>query len=372
MEARLRRLTEVLDELASRPPSDPDAVVTLHAQLARLDAVAASSAAAFDAGGTWSADGATSAAAWIAARCRLPRSVAARRVRLGRAVRTMARTEQAWLAGDVSAAHVRVLADAGADDAALLDAARTKRWPGFCREVAYWRQLHDEDRADDEAQRQVDDRRVHLSQSFQGTWFLDGVLDPIDGAIVAETLRRIEHELFEDEWSETRRALGRDPALAELPRLAARRRADALVEMATRARTAAADGRRPEPLFTVFVDYETFAGRLCQLADGTVVTPGSLVRWLDRAWAERVVFGPRSRVLDVGARQRLFTGADRRAVLARDLAGCLHDTCDETGEHLQIDHVVPWSAGGPTVQDNGRVACATHNRRRHSRSSRGP
>ena len=36
--------------------------------------------------------------------------------------------------------------------------------------------------------------------------------------------------------------------------------------------------------------YETFAGRICQLANGTVVSPGSLVPWLESASVERVVF----------------------------------------------------------------------------------
>jgi hypothetical protein len=74
----------------------------------------------------------------------------------------------------------------------------------------------------------------------------------------------------------------------------------------------------PEPLFSVLIDYETLAGRICELANGEAVTPGSLLRYLDRAWIERVVFGSPSRVIDIGARRRLFTGATRRAIQVRD------------------------------------------------------
>ncbi len=42
----------------------------------------------------------------------------------------------------------------------------------------------------------------------------------------------------------------------ELARTSGQRRADALVEMATRSRTAPAEGIRPAPLFSVFVSYE--------------------------------------------------------------------------------------------------------------------
>ncbi|MEY2474743.1 MAG: hypothetical protein QOG87_58 [Actinomycetota bacterium] len=137
--------------------------------------------------------------------------------------------------------------------------------------------------------------------------------------------------------------------------------------MAIRSRTAPADGRRPEPLFSVLVDYETFAGRICELANRSVVSPGSLVRWLDAAWIERIVFGSPSRVIDVGVARRLFEGATRRAVEVRDQE-CFHPSCEEPAQHCQVDHVEPWAWGGPTTQDNGRAACAHHNRARHRRS----
>ena len=120
----------------------------------------------------------------------------------------------------------------------------------------------------------------------------------------------------------------------------------------------------PEPLFTVVVGYETFAGRICQLADGTVVAPGALVRWLGEGWVERVVFDGPDRIRNVGVRRRIFSGATRRAVEVRDRE-CFHELCDVPVEDGEIDHVVPWAHGGPTVDDNGRPACRYHHRRRH-------
>ena len=152
--------------------------------------------------------------------------------------------------------------------------------------------------------------------------------------------------------------------MADLGRSPAQRRADALVEMARRAGTARADGRRPEPLFTVLVGYETFAGRICELSNGTVVSPGSLLPWLDEAWVERVVFSGPSRVMDVGVTRRLFHGATRRAVEVRDRE-CFHLFCDLPADQCQIDHIQPWSAGGPKVVANGRAACGFHNRGRN-------
>ncbi|HUR18384.1 MAG TPA: HNH endonuclease signature motif containing protein [Acidimicrobiales bacterium] len=141
--------------------------------------------------------------------------------------------------------------------------------------------------------------------------------------------------------------------------------------MSTRAGTAPVDGRRPEPLFSVFVDYETFAGRLCAMADGAVVSPGSLIEHLDDGWVERVVFDGPSRVMDLGAATRLFAGATRRAIQLRDRE-CFHELCDIPAKRCEVDHIEPWGAGGQTIQKNGRLACGFHNRARHRKRKRPP
>ena len=123
----------------------------------------------------------------------------------------------------------------------------------------------------------------------------------------------------------------------------------------------------PEPLFSVLAGYETLAGRICELADGTVISPGSVLRLLDAAWVERVVFDGPDRVMNVGVRRRLFSGATRRAVEVRDRQ-CFEELCDVAAARCQIDHIHPWAEGGLTTEDNGRLACGYHNRRRHRRS----
>jgi hypothetical protein len=331
--------------------------------------------AAFDAGGEWASDGARTAAAWVAGRCKLSSSSARRRVRLGRALRHLPATEAAWLAGAVGEAQVSALARArtpateeamARDEEMLVGEAERLRFESFARVLAYWSQVADPDGVEADAERERDSRRVHLSQSFGRSWFLDGLLDPISGAVVDNALRRIEQEVFDADWAEARGRLGEVATVADLGRSAAQRRADALVEMARRAGAVPEGARRPEPLFSVVVGYETFAGRMCQLANGTVVSPGSLVPWLDQAWVERVVFDGPSRVVDVGQARRAFTGATRRAIQLRDQQ-CFHPLCDEPAERCQVDHVEPWAAGGATVMANGRAACAHHNRDRHRR-----
>jgi hypothetical protein len=377
----LEALTAEVDELAAADPSvlaDSASVVALHRLSARMEAIAARASARWDANSEWSADGARSGAAWLAARTRAPRSEAQRCLRRGRAMRDMPVAADAWLAGEVSGCHVAALAASRGtellakamerDEPELVAIARSHSFVQFQQRLAYWRQTNDPDAEDRRLGGEHDDRRLHLSQTFQGAWVLDGVLDRVGGSIVQQTLMRIERELFDADWTDAKQRLGRDPLVHELERSPAQRRADALVEMATRARTAPRDGRRPEPLFSVLIGLPAFT-QLCELANGTVLTPGTLVPWLSQAWIERVVFESPSRVLDVGVQRRLFTGATRRAVELRDRT-CFHPTCDEPVE--QIDHIQPWAWGGPTTQDNGRGACGFHNRDRHRRDDEPP
>jgi len=368
-------LTEVVDGLVGCDPSglaDPESIVELRRQMDRLEAVAARATAAFDASGEWRADGARSAATWLAVTCRRPRGEVSRDVRAGRVLRHLPVAEAAWLTGDINSAHVRLLAVVRrpatrdrlvADEAMLVDHAKTLGFAEFDRLLAYWEQHADPDGTDIDAYRQRDARRVQLSQSLGGMWFGDLRLDPLSGAGFSAELTRLERRLFEQDWAAARDRLGRVPTVEELGRTPGQRRADALVEMAARSAAAAAVGRRPRPLFTVLVDYDTLAGRVCELSDGTVIAPAAVLPWLDEALVERVVFDSPSRVLDVGIARRLFTGTTRRAVEVRDRF-CYHGFCDLPSEACEVDHVIPWSQDGPTVQTNGRLACDHHNRNR--------
>jgi Domain of unknown function (DUF222) len=369
-------LSAVLDGLVDLDPDTLDdgelgeAVVELQRQQARLAAATARLTAAFDARRTWADDGSRSCGAWVAQRCRLPVGQARAGVWLGRRLRTMPVTAEAFAAGDIGQRHAALLASlAGGrtadhfvrDEVMLVGFARTMAWPDFCRAVEYWHQHADPDGVEPDAAHDEALRRVHLSAGLRGTGHLDGLLTALGRATLAGALGRIEQELFEADWAAARAQHGDAATACHLARTAAQRRHDALVEMARRATTAAAAaGKRPAPLVSVFVGYETFKGRICQLADGTVITPGTVASLLDEALIERVVFDGPSRVIDLG-RARRFTGAVRRVLEVRD-RGCTHAGCDMPPERCQGDHVQAWSHGGPTTGDNGQLRCGHHNR----------
>ncbi len=340
----------------------------------RLEVAEARALSRWDAERCWAPSGAKTGAAWLSWKTRLPIAEARRRIRHARALRTLPEVEAAWAEGEIDRTHVTTLLgvrtartegafEHGHEE--LLDAARTRGFAEFKRHCDTWEMVVDPDGAEQGADSDRAARELHLSQSFGGMWFGRATLDPVSGEIVDGSLRLIERELFEAEWAAAKARLGREPSVLELERTSAQRRADALVEMATRARTVPADGRRPAPLFTVLVGYETFAGPVLELFNRTVITPGTAARWLTGADIERVVFDTPSRVIDVGTQRRFFTGALRRAIEVRDRT-CFHPSCEEVPLRPEIDHIHEHHKGGPTTQANGRLGCGFHNRRRNT------
>ena len=281
----------------------------------RLDAAVSRSVATFEARGGHEVVGAATVAAWLTHHCRLPPSEAKAQARRGRAEQSLTELGAACAEGSVGPAAAGVLAsllDEPATRSAveaqvhlLVDQARTLTFTAFCRAIAYFVQLADPDGSEARAEARRARRRVSLVQSFQGTWIGQMTLDPIAGAIVAGELDRLERALLEVDWREAADDLGRRPVTGELARTTTQRRADALVEMARRSASCPSDARFPAPLVSVL----------------------------------------------------------RRAIELRD-RNCQHPYCDVVADRCQVDHIVPWRSGGPTVQWNGRLACGRHNRSR--------
>ena len=349
-----------------------EAMLGLRRQQGRLAAVVAEQTAAFEARQGYAADGSRSATDWIAVHARLPRRQVAGEVRDARRLRSMPETRAAFRAGDLSAAHVRVLARLAGHpragrhfpdgEAHLVAEGRRVRFDDWQRLCEYWRDAADPDGPERRHRRDQDLRRFRIGVGLDGVGHADGYLTPVATAAVNGALECIERELFTADWAAAKEIHGDDITAAHLARSAAQRRHDALVEMATRALTAPADGKRPAPLVTVMVDYDTFTGRVCELAAGTVVAPGAVAELLgsDETLIQRVVADGANRLRDISS-ARNFRGTLRRVldVLHRR---CGHGTCFVPADRCQGDHIVAWSNGGLTNQDNGRLGCGFHNR----------
>jgi Domain of unknown function (DUF222) len=379
--ALLRQANDALAALDTDTVPDEElepSIVALHREAARLAAQMARLTGDYDQRRVFRSDGSKSAAARLARKTGASRREMRAQVQLGRRLRSMPKVEAALNAGEIGVEHARILGRLAASDRkpvadafpgaeeTLLGHARDLEFNDFVKAVKYWEQVVDQDGTEEEAERKHASRRVHLSETLDGVWVGDLQLDAIGGSILNKALRQIYDELFEQDWAEAKAVHGDDTRPEHLERTPAQRRADALVIMAERAMAAPEGARLPQPLFTVHLGYETFAGPLCELASGTVLTPGQLVPWLTRAYIERAVFDGPNRIIELGQRTRFFTGGLRRAIEIRDRF-CVEPGCDVPAEECDIDHEDEYEDGGLTTQCNGRCRCGCHNRDKHKR-----
>lgn len=342
-------------------------VVSTHRAASKLAAVRAKLLSAWDVRRVWASNGARTAAVRLGNEARLSGESAKIELRRARKLRAMPHTMTALATGKISPDHVDLLgrANHGTREACFAESEQllvghcaTLRFDDAEHVVAYWRQHADAEGADDDAQRLIDQRRASARRSYDGSVHAHAMLDPVGGTIVLTELARLERELYEA-----------DRTADMVTRTPAQRRADALVEMATRSASTPPGAQRPRPLYTVLVGLETFTGRICQLDDNTVIAPGELLGGLCEADIERVVFDAVDRVVGVSERRR-FTGALRRAIQVRD-RHCQHPSgCDIPAPECDIDHITPRSRNGPTSQSNGRLLCPTHNRHPDKRDAR--
>ena len=312
----LRRCGRCAGGVGAANYGDGGSIEDLYRISARFEALVTEATAAFEAREEWAADGAKTAAAWIATRCRVPRRAASAGCAWG-APAPPARVREAWREGRIGTDQAQAIAPARRhrteaamvrDEAMLVSYAAEMGFEDFCRALSYWKQLADPDGAEDADEARMASRNVFLESSFSGMWLGQMTLDPISGSSwpasstgSSASCSRPTVPRPGSAWDARR--------IDELARTPRQRRADALVEMATRSRTAPADGIRPAPLFSVFVGYETLYGNLPARERHRPRPFGSgSVDGLGLLRAGPLQLGHR---VDVSVRARLFTGGTR-------------------------------------------------------------
>jgi hypothetical protein len=334
-----------------------DLVAGVFHQEARLAAVKARLVRRWEAVAGWAADGSRTAATALARDSMTSSKRAGAELHRARALASMPATAAALAEGRFSTEYVDLLVRANQPwrravfaehEVTLVEQIAGLRYQPARRLIEYWIQRADADGADVGAARHRDHAHVHASTTLDGQVAIDGVLDPIRGAIVTNELKRLEREIYLADKK------------AGISRSTSQRNADALVEMARR--STASTGTPARPLFTVLVGDESLT-RLCELGNGTVIAPGALLPWMCTAMLESVIFDGPSTVISV-SHKRTFTGAIRRAIQVRD-RHCQHTSgCDVAAQDADVDHITASAHGGPTTQFNGRIICPPHNRDR--------
>jgi hypothetical protein len=116
----------------------------------------------------------------------------------------------------------------------------------------------------------------------------------------------------------------------------------------------------------VTMSIDTLMGGLAAagLCDGTRISAGEARRLACRAGVIPVVLGGTSQPLDIGRKGRFHTRAQRVALGLRD-QGCTAMGCDRPPSMCHAHHDVPWSRGGPTSVESGRLLCQRHHTLAH-------
>ena len=99
----------------------------------------------------------------------------------------------------------------------------------------------------------------------------------------------------------------------------------------------------------------------CSTLDGQPLPPAEVLAAALCGEVRRAVIGAGSVVIDLGRRQRLYTGP-AAAALKLQLTTCAWPGCHVPVTHCQGDHLTPWRNGGSTSPENGAPLCGTHNR----------
>ena len=173
----LENFAAALDELIESGAAnygDGTSIVELHQLQSRLDSFVTEATAAFEVGEEWAADGAKTAASWIATRCRVARRGAKRRVRLGRTLSHLPEVALAWREGTIGSDQAGALASArrhrteaalARDEEMLVSSAKELGFEDFARVLEYWKQLADPDGAEASDEERKAARNVFLENT---------------------------------------------------------------------------------------------------------------------------------------------------------------------------------------------------------------
>ena len=354
----------IQEDVAGRSTADlGEDLVGLRREIDRLEADFVRRLTRFEQERGYIADGAPNAISWLRSRCKLTAGGAVGRTEVARELPVLPDLDRLFREGAIGLDHALVLArtvtevgpqSAAAAEPELVEAAQSLD-PTQLRLVG--RQLRfvvDPEGAAASAARNHERRFVRFSQTMDGVFALDGLLDAEGGATLKTALVALCAPVSGD------------------PRTPGQRRADALVELASRQLQTGdlprRGGQRPHLVLTVST--EALAGTPGAGAadlDGAGPVPASVAERIACDAALSVVtVGGQGEPLSVGRTRRTVPAPIRRALLVRDRT-CRYPGCDRPAWWADAHHLEPWQRGGPTSLANLALFCRFHHTWIHER-----
>ena len=301
------------------------------------------------------ADNALTTRAWLRWKCRITASEATERIDLARRLPQLEITDSALAEGAITFRHAALIARTSKEvgdrweshaEEILVTAAREVDPFRLSYATEHLKHCLAPDGSLSDANRNHERRQLHLSQTMDGMFRIDGQLDAEGGAILKTALD----------------SLMPPPAIGEGG--AAARRADALTELARRQLDG---GNLPQkagqkPHLLLMAEMQTLAK-----APGS---PAAELEWslpVPAETARRIACD--CCVTEVGPRgehrvSRVVPGWMRRQLIARDRT-CRFPGCDMPGAWCDAHHIEHWADGGLTVLWNLILYCRRHHRKSH-------
>ena len=347
----LEALTAAVDALEI--PHDCESLIEAIALRDRLDARIAETVGAFEATGWWGLDASTSMTAWLRANARMTRRAAQRLRSMAARLRSLPVCAQAFAEGALSEGQVEAIVAHlddqltevfAAQEAELVPYLIPLTVGGVSQAMRVWLvRARPEPSAPKEPE-----RTLHLSQTLDDQWVMDGTLDAEGGAVVAAALRLAE------------------PDRAEQPQPSVRR-ADALVGVCRffLDHQQSHTGGRHRPHVNVLVEFDDLAGeRGGRVVDGPGLDGPTVSRLLCDCALHRVVMSGRSAIVDYGTSTRTIPAPLWNALVIRD-EHCRFPGCDRPSTWCEGHHVVWVTQDGPTDLNNLVLLCSRHHHRLH-------
>jgi hypothetical protein len=353
--------------IASEIPAD---IVRLHTMRNQLEALWLRALDEYDRSGAWCDEGFVNAAAAVRNKCRIDQGVASSTLGLARKLRELPAVMNRLESGEVSRAHAQVIANAHTPGRPeyepfvepLTEIAAHTTPKGVNEKVREICDALDGDGGGDRSYEAYQRRKFHMSQTLDGMWRGDFLLDDEAGRVVKTALETVSGIQSEHD-----------------DRTAAQFRADGLLDMAHSALACGATGpgaHRPRADVTVHIDLHEIEHRAPEVAmeirshSGHGLTRSTLDRLCCDANIARVITNGPSQVLDVGRATNVWPTPMRRAIEARDQC-CTWKGCDRPAQWCDVHHIEHWEHGGETKVENGRLLCRHHHVMEHE-GNRGP
>ena len=327
--------------------------------------------------------------AWGKAACNWSNSEATRFVEAGSMLASFDSAAAMAARGDMGVAQMHALASLVANprvkehladgEELLVGQAAELDFDDYVVLLANWERVADEDGAHHDSERTHRNRKA--SGSIVGNqFFLEAVCGLAQGLQMKEILEAFAKSEWMADW-EAGLAIHGDAMAANLmDRTDPQRRMDALLAIFLKAASGETETTGTGFTINLNVGLPAFEHHLaqamgakpapldpndphnkCETNTGVPVDPFDMLVAATIGNVRRVVLDSTGVVVNMGRKQRLFTGPLRDAVLMHS-RWCVCPGCHVPAAQCEADHVLPWANAGPTNTRNGGPLCGHHNR----------